>query len=390
MAALGSNNTNDEFLQNLREGFVYGNRFKNGIGSYFRRAFDEVTEQETGFTINVTSRIVVRATYISSNNEINGIELTKLDNGKTVQQISLTGLSTKGICEFLEFLTSADLKNLTGRFRVPVTFNDFDPEVEEAVRALCSRRDATNFLETLLKEDCVTSRDIVNTGYRKRSLNTFDRLVNEDDYWRVYAGEQGVSDHQEEKVIQHFLKNNPWIFGYGLDYRYLGIIQPEALLSNPSFDGSGGVITDFWMGDPRFTVFVELKRPGTSLFSSKNRSGSWRLSNELFWAVSQILEQKAAGTEKVKNTKYLPSGELNDQSAYDPKVILVIGRWKELNDASNPEEREIKRRTFELFRRDSRNIEILTFDELLERARFIAGSASSPELPDDDIQDLPF
>lgn len=31
----------------------------------------------------------------------------------------------------------------------------------------------------------------------------------------------------------------------------------------------------------------------------------------------------------------------------------------------------MKRKTLELFRRDSRNVEIITYDELLERASFI-------------------
>ena len=34
--------------------------------------------------------------------------------------------------------------------------------------------------------------------------------------------------------------------------------------------------------------------------------------------------------------------------------------------------KRIKKKTFELFRRDSRNIEIITYDELYERAKFIA------------------
>ena len=37
----------------------------------------------------------------------------------------------------------------------------------------------------------------------------------------------------------------------------------------------------------------------------------------------------------------------------------------------NLRDANIKRDTFELFRRDTRNLEIVTFDELLERARFI-------------------
>jgi len=38
---------------------------------------------------------------------------------------------------------------------------------------------------------------------------------------------------------------------------------------------------------------------------------------------------------------------------------------------SETKELQIKAKSFELFRRDSRNVEIVTFDELFERAKFI-------------------
>ena len=55
----------------------------------------------------------------------------------------------------------------------------------------------------------------------------------------------------------------------------------------------------------------------------------------------------------------------------------------------NPLERQIKEKTFELYRRDSRNIKMLTYDELLERARFIVQHKSNMAeiipLVDDDV-----
>ncbi len=52
------------------------------------------------------------------------------------------------------------------------------------------------------------------------------------------------------------------------------------------------------------------------------------------------------------------------------KSILVIGSREEFSRAGNAEEASLMRDTFELFRRESRSIDIVTFDELLERARF--------------------
>jgi len=65
---------------------------------------------------------------------------------------------------------------------------------------------------------------------------------------------------------------------------------------------------------------------------------------------------------------------LINQNSYDSKTILLIGSWSEVEDTLEPEGvKIIKKKTFELFRRDSRNVEIITYDELYKRAQFIVG-----------------
>ncbi len=168
----------------------------------------------------------------------------------------------------------------------------------------------------------------------------------------------------------------------------MSILQREAHVSQSEIDGSNYIISDFLMGDKYFTTFVEIKTPSTSLYGTKkNRSGSWCLSDDLIYAVSQILEQKSAGQIKLDREQY-SNGEPLKQKAYDSKVILLIGHWAELKKARTTLEAEIKKKTFELYRRDSRNIEILTFDELFERAKFIVEGDS--ELSEDEPADLPF
>jgi hypothetical protein len=214
-------------------------------------------------------------------------------------------------------------------------------------------------------------------------------LKDDPKYWKTYAAENNISSHSEEKVWQFFFEKNEWIFGYGLDYRFQQILQREAHLSDQELDGSNAVIGDYLLGDKFFTTFIELKRPSTPLFAKeKNRSNSWRLSNDLIDSVSQILEHKASGLIRLDNNQYV-NGEPLKQKAYDSKVILIIGDWSELEKSGSTQERNIKRKTFELFRRDSRNIEILTFDELFERACFIAeGKKEADFIIEDD--NLPF
>ena len=199
----------------------------------------------------------------------------------------------------------------------------------------------------------------------------------EEDYLEEYKLLYCKHNTKDEVAWQYFFNKNNWIFGYGLEYRFQGILQKEFHASDTNASGKDGVIADFLMGDNNFTTFVELKLPTTEIFGKeKNRSNCWRLSNKFIDAISQILEQKASGQIKIETTKelYNDEGELIKQHSYDSKTILIIGNWSEVKLSSDSKEiKKIKYKTFELFRRDSRNVEIITYDELYERAKFIVG-----------------
>lgn len=112
--------------------------------------------------------------------------------------------------------------------------------------------------------------------------------------------------------------------------------------------------------------------------------------------MSQILEHKASGLIRLEGDNFI-EGESMNQKAYDSKVILIIGQWTELTNSDNTQEKNIKKKTFELFRRDSRNIEIMTFDELFDRAKFIVEGNNDEPVDSvsaisevDDSDDLPF
>ena len=135
------------------------------------------------------------------------------------------------------------------------------------------------------------------------------------------------------------------------------------------------------MGCSKFTVLVEIKKPETLLFeNSKNRANSWKLSDNLIESLSQILEQKAGWQIKGEvnaNNNFNDEGTLIQQKTLDPKSILIIGSDSQFEGTEKV--KQIKLRTFELFRRDSRNIEILTYDELYERAKFIVSHTPKTE-----------
>ena len=64
----------------------------------------------------------------------------------------------------------------------------------------------------------------------------------------------------------------------------------------------------------------------------------------------------------------------NTTLTMDPKTIFIIGTRSREFPHDKIEEHHLKSTTFELFRRNNRNIEIITFDELFERAFHIVFS----------------
>lgn len=217
---------------------------------------------------------------------------------------------------------------------------------------------------------------------RRRQLRLFEYFLHDPANLQKYAKAQKLTDTKDEKVWQHYFELNPWIFGYGLDYQYLNVLQREATIGGPTIGGTDQELIDFLMGTNEYTVLVEIKTAETPLMAaSKNRSNSWRLSNELIHAQSQILEQRAsfqAYADANPGKLFTKDGQRIHQNTLNPRVILVIGRSSTLGEADSEIEREIKKRTFELYRRELHNVTILTYDDLLERARHILATTKDP------------
>ena len=93
---------------------------------------------------------------------------------------------------------------------------------------------------------------------RRAGLNEFREQLYEKDDWK-------------ETDWQDFFQKNPWIFGHGLDYKFLSILQKEMTVSDIDGDGKDAVKTDFLAGATDFTVLVEIKTPQTPLTRWTNK-----------------------------------------------------------------------------------------------------------------------
>ena len=380
---LDSEKSEEEIVDNYRTDTLYTHKFKNEAGKYFtivsrdENNVPDAVEAEHPYPLR--NKIKTTFTFIKENNKITKVSFKRFkyykNKGYVAQdeQIVFSFSFFKQIIDYLKLLSELNLADINER-RITLAEDDLpaDNETKKKIKTFLLRKDGQQIIEEVLNSGIITSTDIVNIGYRKKQLEIFKKLL-EEDYLTEYKKEIIKNTQiKDELAWQYFFNENPWIFGYGLDYRFMGILQKEFSASGTEADGSGQVNGDFLIGDKKFTTFVELKKPDTPLFkNSTTRSGAWKLSTDLMEAKSQILEQKASGQIKIeKETIHDSDGNEIKQKSYDSKVILILGNWDQIkNDVDLVKQTKIK--TFELFRRDSRNVEIITFDELFERAKFI-------------------
>jgi len=187
--------------------------------------------------------------------------------------------------------------------------------------------------------------------------------------------EQAINDSlKDENWWQNFFSNNKWIFGYGLNYQIQHTVQEQPNYGGTNVTGSGGQRGDFLQrttANVGFTVLVEIKKPSTALLhNTPHRNGAWRASDELAGGVAQLQTNSLTWEVEGSRTNGNRDGVEGDHNAFTvrPKSILIIGNTSQLDTRD-------KKNSLELFRRNLKNPEVLTFDELLERAHFIVSES---------------
>lgn len=183
--------------------------------------------------------------------------------------------------------------------------------------------------------------------------------------------ENELNGGHKEGWWQNFFEDNKWIFGYGLNYQILRQELAQPTYGGPRLDGTGtqrGDSLHSTVGDLNFTVLVEIKRPCTPLLQGQTeiRSGTWSLSKDLTDALAQIQTNadrwEHKGSDEPENRDRLETKKIY---TVKPKGIIVIGLLRSVAEPRS------KRETFQRFRQSVHGIEILTFDEVYNRAKFI-------------------
>ncbi|MGV9248749.1 Shedu anti-phage system protein SduA domain-containing protein [Streptomyces sp. NPDC003710] len=251
---------------------------------------------------------------------------------------------------------------------------------EAELARLLADQDRTTLLEAVRTAvgGALTEEDIRLISNRKAQLQRFRSLLNDPEFFEQERGQVAGP----EAVWQGFFEENPWIFGYGLTLVACGPIDEgklERITTGANIFAGAGKRSDAVMRSRGFIsslLFCEIKTHLTSLLASApyRVPDVYQVSKDVVGAVAQV--QKTA-----YKAQQLVSGQLHrhfrddgaptgiEVSTVRPRQVLVIGSLSELTDggAANPE----KITSFEQYRRSIQDVEVITFDELYERACFI-------------------
>lgn len=174
-------------------------------------------------------------------------------------------------------------------------------------------------------------------------------------------------NNDKEEIWQDFLKKNSWVISQVFSYPAV-LFQDKAYVGGKCIDNTGGNVVDFIYQNnlTKNIALVEIKTPlqkllGVAYRGSTQKNQVYSISTDLAGAVSQVLNYKNI----LQKDFYKTNSDGKDCDLFNPKGILIIGNL----EAESFDKNQTK--SFELFRSNSKDIEIITFDELFGKIKLL-------------------
>ena len=228
--------------------------------------------------------------------------------------------------------------------------------------------------ETVLRGEASLSEDeqeevldVVARNTKSMAMSKPDKLATLKKDIELVTLEGLIERYQEmiyarlsEGTWQEFLNANSFILGLAFGYPVVKV-RDQASVGGHKLSGKGETIADFLVKNSLTdnSAIIEIKTPQTKVLGkSAYRGEIYPPSGELVGAVNQALNQKHNFEREIARIK--DNSRLHEIESYAVRCCLVVGTM--------PGD-ENEKKSFELFRGNSKNVEIVTFDELLEKLK---------------------
>jgi hypothetical protein len=336
-----------------------------------------VVKGEVVLRATPSGRQQVKALFYVDNREVDHVMVqrfsTDSDKPRLASYLSLRGDEIRRVAGLFKLIESGKFE---GEDKVRIEEADLDQFVVSEGAARTLARSNRKLIIDIAQHE-VTEQDIVAVAYRKKVLDRFRRMIEDSSFFQ--SEKNRLSKAKDEDVWQALFEENPWIFGYGLFYVFTSQLDEkklEQIVAGTSVAGHGKRADGLLRTRGRISslCFVEIKTPSTPLLDKNTyRPDTWAASRELAGAVAQAhrtvqVAEKSIGTRLETNDQ---DGDPTGETAFlfRPRSVVVVGGLQQFVSENGVNEPKFS--SFELFRRQMSSPEVMTFDELYERARFI-------------------
>ncbi|HBY85874.1 MAG TPA: DUF4263 domain-containing protein [Colwellia sp.] len=182
--------------------------------------------------------------------------------------------------------------------------------------------------------------------------------------------EKMLDKRHSEGHWQSLFNENPFILSMAFSCPIIKV-QGQASVGGRKISGSGDKITDFLVKNAitNNTAIIEIKTPQELLTGKEYRDSVYAPSVALSGSITQILDQKYKLQKSIATIK--EASRIYDVETYSVHCVLIIGTM--------PDDLE-KQKSIDIFRRNSRDVEVITFDELLEKLKLLHRLLSTNEV----------
>ena len=169
-----------------------------------------------------------------------------------------------------------------------------------------------------------------------------------------------AQNHNEDKW-QEFFEADPFLLTFAFGYP-ISFVNGQSYVGGRRIDGKGEKIGDFLVKNSisNNAALIEIKKPQTPLLK-KYRDGVFAPHDELSGGVTQVLDQRyqfvSNFAQHMKDNEWQGENALAD---FEIDCVLIAGTMPADKD---------QRRSFQLFRKNSHGVRVVTFDEMLAQLR---------------------
>lgn len=180
--------------------------------------------------------------------------------------------------------------------------------------------------------------------------------------------ENNLNNDNEEYWQSTILGTHPWVVGHLFSSPCV-LFGEKAYVGGKAINNRGGNVVDFLYQNKVTSnvALIEIKTPCTVLMGKRYRNNSYSISPELSGAVTQVLSYRQSLLNNYRNLIDQSTGYFE---ACSPSCVVIAGNTHEFSSASGKPDPAMLA-SFENFRGNLNGIYIVTYDELLEKVRYL-------------------